>query len=96
MKFVQPYVVGSNELIDVSTENSSEIHYFVINSEGEIILSGVEDILNDNASINLDGESGIVEGVNTITHQIQVCREKAGLKPEDPIEIFRFESKRYK
>ena len=37
-----------------------------------------------------------LEGVNTVKDQIQICREKAGLKPEDPFEIFRFESKRYK
>jgi len=66
VEFVQPYIVGSDEEIQVSTENASEIHYFIVNSEGEIILNGVAEIQNNNASITLDGESRIVEGVNTI------------------------------
>ena len=66
VEFVQPYVLGSNEEIHVLTENSSEIHYFIINSEGRIILNGVEKIVNNNASINLDAETGINEGINTI------------------------------
>ena len=59
-------MLGSNEEIHVLTENSSEIHYFIINSEGRIILNGVEKIVNNNASINLDAETGINEGINTI------------------------------
>ena len=50
VEFVQPYVLGSDEGIHVSTENSSEIHYFILNSEGDIILNGVEQITNDNAN----------------------------------------------
>jgi peptide/nickel transport system substrate-binding protein len=66
VEFVQPYVLGSNEEILVSTENSSEIHYFIVNSEGEIILSGIKEIVNDEVNINLDGNSSIIEGVHTI------------------------------
>ena len=66
VEFVQPYVIGSNERIHVSTENSSEIHYFIINSEGEIILNGIEETLRDYASISLDDNSQMIEGVNTI------------------------------
>jgi len=66
VEFAQPYVLGSDEEIHVSTENSSEIHYFVVNSEGKIILDGIEPTENNNASINLDGKSKIIEGVNTI------------------------------
>ena len=66
VEFTQPYVENSKEEIHVSTENSSEIHYFIINSEGEIILNGVEDIMNNKADIKLDDKSGITQGVNTI------------------------------
>ena len=66
VEFVQPYVLGSDEGIHVSTENSSEIHYFILNSEGEIILNGVEQITNDNANINLEEISESGEGVNTV------------------------------
>ena len=66
VEFAQPYVLGSDEEIHVSTENSSEIHYFIVNSEGKIILDGIELTENNNASINLDEKSKIIEGVNTI------------------------------
>ena len=66
VEFDQPYIVGSNEEIHVSTENSSEIHYFIINSKGKIILNGIEGVVNNNSSIKLDSKSGIIEGVNTI------------------------------
>ena len=66
VEFVQPYVLGSDEEILVSTENSSEIHYFIVNSEGKIILNGIKEIVNNKASINLDGNSEISEGVHTI------------------------------
>jgi peptide/nickel transport system substrate-binding protein len=66
VEFVQPYVLGSNEEILVSTENSSEIHYFIVNSEGKIILNGIKQIVNDEVIINLDGNSEIKEGVHNI------------------------------
>ena len=66
VEFAEPYVLGSDENIHVSTENSSEIHYFIVNSEGKIILNGIKDIVNNDASINLDGNFEIIEGVHTI------------------------------
>lgn len=36
-----------------------------------------------------------LEGVETVQKQIQVCREKAGLEYNVPLEIFRFKSLRY-
>ena len=66
VEFVQPYVLGSDEEILVLTENSSEIHYFMINSEGKIILNGIKEIVNNKANINFDGNSEINEGVHTI------------------------------
>ncbi|MDC0041617.1 ABC transporter substrate-binding protein [Candidatus Nitrosopelagicus sp.] len=66
VEFTQPYVLNSNEEILVSTENSTEIHYFIVNSEGKIILNGIKEITDDKASINLDRNSVINEGVHTI------------------------------
>jgi len=66
VEFSQPYVLGSNEEILVSTENSTEIHYFIINSEGKIILNEISEVVNNKVNINLDENSEIIEGVNTI------------------------------
>ena len=64
--FEQPYVLGTDEKIHVLTENSSEIHYFIVNSEGIVILNGIEKTENNYVDINLNEDSGIVAGVNTI------------------------------
>jgi len=66
VEFVEPYVLGSNEDVHILTENSSEIHYFVINSVGEIVQNGIESIVNNSANINLEENREINEGVNTI------------------------------
>ena len=66
IEFVQPYVLESNEEIHVSTENSSEIHYFMINSEGKIILNGINEVVNNKVNINFDESSEIIEDISTI------------------------------
>jgi peptide/nickel transport system substrate-binding protein len=66
VEFTQPYVLDSNEEILVSTENSLEVHYFIVNSEGKIILNGIKEIVNNKVNINLDENSEIIEGVYTI------------------------------
>jgi len=66
VEFVQPYIIGSNEEIVVRAENSSEIHYFIIDSEGEIIQDGIEEIENNFARISLNEEFDFAQGVNTI------------------------------
>ncbi|MDC0211947.1 ABC transporter substrate-binding protein [Candidatus Nitrosopelagicus sp.] len=66
VEFAQPYVLNSNEEILVSAENSSEIHYFIVNSEGKIILNGIKEIVNSMTSINFDRNSAINEGIHTI------------------------------
>ncbi|MBU0687457.1 MAG: AmmeMemoRadiSam system protein A [Candidatus Margulisbacteria bacterium] len=35
-------------------------------------------------------------GVNSPQQQIEICRMKGGIKPTEPVELFRFEVKRYK
>ena len=37
-----------------------------------------------------------LEGVDTADQQIEVCRQKAGITPDEPVKLYRFEVKRYK
>ncbi len=37
-----------------------------------------------------------LEGVDSVDEQIDICRQKAGIMPDEPIKLYRFEVKRYK
>jgi len=37
-----------------------------------------------------------LEGVDTVDAQIEICRQKAGITPDEPVKLYRFEVKRYK
>ncbi len=37
-----------------------------------------------------------LEGVDTVEHQIQICRQKAGIYPDEPVKLYKFEVKRYR
>jgi len=37
-----------------------------------------------------------LEGVDSVEQQIVICRQKAGIAPNEPIKLYRFEVKRYK
>ena len=37
-----------------------------------------------------------LEGVDTVKRQIEICRLKAGILPDEPVELYRFEVKRYR
>ncbi len=37
-----------------------------------------------------------LEGVDSVDYQIDICRQKAGIAPDEPIQLYRFEVKRYK
>jgi MEMO1 family protein len=37
-----------------------------------------------------------LEGVDTVDYQIEICRQKAGIGPDEPVKLYRFEVKRYK
>jgi AmmeMemoRadiSam system protein A len=37
-----------------------------------------------------------LEGVNTVEEQVEICRLKAGIDPDEPVKLYRFEVKRYK
>jgi len=37
-----------------------------------------------------------LEGVDSVDYQIDICRQKAGIMPNEPVKLYRFEVKRYK
>ena len=37
-----------------------------------------------------------LEGVDSVDYQIDVCRQKAGIAPDEPVKLYRFEVKRYR
>jgi MEMO1 family protein len=37
-----------------------------------------------------------LEGVDTAEYQIEICRQKGGISPDEPVKLYRFEVKRYK
>ncbi len=37
-----------------------------------------------------------LEGVDSVNHQIDICRQKAGIAPDEPVKLYRFEVKRYR
>jgi len=37
-----------------------------------------------------------LEGVDSADHQIDICRQKAGIASDEPVTLYRFEVKRYK
>ena len=37
-----------------------------------------------------------LEGVDTVHHQIEICRSKAGIMPDEPLVLHRFEVRRYR
>ena len=37
-----------------------------------------------------------LEGVENVKHQIDICRQKAGIAPGEPIKLYRFKVARYK
>ncbi|MGD1120356.1 MAG: AmmeMemoRadiSam system protein A, partial [Dehalococcoidales bacterium] len=37
-----------------------------------------------------------LEGVDSAAYQIEICRQKGGIVPDEPVQLYRFEVKRYK
>ncbi|TFH33921.1 MAG: AmmeMemoRadiSam system protein A [Dehalococcoidia bacterium] len=37
-----------------------------------------------------------LEGVDTVQQQIEICRRKAGIDPDEPVRLYRFEVMRYR
>ena len=44
------------ELIPIETKNSTELHYFISNSQGQIITSGIKDVFDNKTTITLENE----------------------------------------
>jgi hypothetical protein len=37
-----------------------------------------------------------LEGVDSVDMQIDICRQKAGISPAEPIKLYRFQVRRYR
>jgi AmmeMemoRadiSam system protein A len=50
--------------------------------------------------VQCGGRKGLLlpdlEGVESVEHQIDICCQKGGIMPEEPVKLYRFEVKRYK
>jgi AmmeMemoRadiSam system protein A len=50
--------------------------------------------------VEAGGRKGLLlpdlEGVDSVDYQIDICRQKAGIDPDEPVKLYRFEVKRYK
>ena len=50
--------------------------------------------------VECGGRKGLLlpdlEGVNTAEEQIEICRQKAGIMPDEPVRLYRFEVRRYR
>ena len=59
---------GTKLDIPIETKNSTEIHYFLSNSQGEIIISGIQNVYNDQTIITLENEimKNLPNGPNTL------------------------------
>jgi len=59
---------GTKLDIPIKTKNSTEIHYFLSNSQGEIIISGIQNVYNDQTIITLENETmkNLPNGPNTL------------------------------
>ena len=59
---------GTKLDIPIETKNSTEIHYFLSNSQGDIIISGIQNVYNDQTIITLENEimKNLPNGPNTL------------------------------
>lgn len=86
----------------VAEEEIDEIDCSVDILSGYERVSGIEDLdPNIYGVIVQDGiRRGLLlpdlDGIDTAEKQIMIAKEKAGILPEEPIEIFRFKVKRYR
>jgi len=50
--------------------------------------------------VEAGGRKGLLlpdlEGVDSVDYQIDICRQKAGILPDEPVRLYRFEVRRYK
>ena len=50
--------------------------------------------------VECGGRKGLLlpdlEGVDSVERQIEICRSKAGIMPHQPVQLYRFEVKRYR
>jgi len=86
-----PVAVGELKDLEISID---------VLSAPEPVGSAAElDAKNYGVIIKADGRRGLLlpdlEGVNTPEEQIAICRSKAGIEENEPVELFRFKVRRY-
>ena len=86
--------ISADELVDL--EYSVDVLTTPEPVEGEAEL----DAKRYGVIVECGGRKGLLlpdlEGVDTVARQIEICRSKAGILPHQPVQLYRFEVKRYK
>lgn len=86
----------------VTTGDLDDLEYSVdVLTKPEPVASEAElDPKRYGAIVECGGRRGLLlpdlEGVDTVAHQIDICRSKAGILPHEPVKLYRFEVRRYK
>jgi len=88
--------------LPITPEELNDLNYSVdVLTEPEPIDSKDQlDIKKYGAIVEAGWRRGLLlpdlEGVGSVDHQIDICRQKAGIAPDEPVQLYRFEVKRYK
>jgi AmmeMemoRadiSam system protein A len=86
----------------ITTDELDELEYSVdILTKPEPVRSRKQlDARRYGVIVEAGGRKGLLlpdlEGVDSVDYQIDICRQKAGIAPEEPVKLYRFEVKRYK
>jgi AmmeMemoRadiSam system protein B/AmmeMemoRadiSam system protein A len=93
---------GDPRFFPVTADELPELEYSVdVLTESELINSEKElDPKKYGAIVEAGWRRGLLlpdlEGVDTVEKQLEICRMKAGIGPNEPVKLYRFEVKRYK
>jgi len=88
--------------LPITPDELNDLHYSIdVLTEPEPIDSKDQlDIKKYGVIVEADWRRGLLlpdlEGVDSVDHQIDICRQKAGIAPDEPVQLYRFEVKRYK
>jgi len=86
--------VASDELADLTYSVDVLTRPVAVQSEKEL------DPKRYGIIVQCGGRRGLLlpdlEGVDTLDKQIQICRQKAAISPDEPVKLYRFEVKRYR
>jgi AMMECR1 domain-containing protein len=88
--------------MSITPEELSELEYSVdvLTSPEPVISEEQLDPKIYGVIVESGGRRGLLlpdlEGVDTVEQQIAICRQKAGIFPDEPVKLYRFQVKRYK